>query len=135
MKTLYLVIGSSGEWSDRIEWPVALYESEDMARKAAERSKFYATLHDAMLSSWRRNVLDPWYKENPPPRPGWPVGPELIAWNAAFPKEPEYSNPFDPERGDGDEYTVEPVPLLTELPADNGHEHEQPEQPRAQEQE
>lgn len=43
MKKLYIVMGTTGEYSDRIEWPVAAYEDTEEAEKhvdaATRRSK------------------------------------------------------------------------------------------------
>lgn len=141
MKTLFLVVGSSGEYSDRLEWPVAAYETEEMARAAAERamrcSREFSALHDA----WYRDVFVPWKAAHPPPpmlltadENGIRFSDEWLAYNP--PRGPEGSpNPYDPEHGRGCDYRVEPVPLLTELPANNPDQHERPEQPRAQDKE
>ena len=121
-KVFYLVVGSKGEWSDREEWPVALLESEAMARQLAESAKRHAAAADARHHDWDREVLFPWYRANP--HPGRRTNYDkhaFLAWEASMPKDPRHSNPFDPDpdHGDGDEYRVEAVPLLTDIPDEN----------------
>lgn len=38
MKTIYVVEGSTGEWSDRTNWIVCAYESEDKAKEHVEKA-------------------------------------------------------------------------------------------------
>ena len=131
MKTLYLVIGSSGEYSDRLEWPVAVYETEEMARAAAEGAERCSRERCALFDAWYRDVYRPWHDKNPAPLmnvrrvEGIIVVEDYDIWlsRSDRPTEPELPpNPYDPEHGRGDEYTVEPVPLLAELPTDNSDE-------------
>lgn len=128
MKTLYLVIGSSGEYSDRMEWPVALYETEETARAAAEGANRYACELSALRDAWYRDVLTPWVAAHPPPRIFITTNEQRVRFSDEWqaykrPREPERRpNPYDPEHGRGDDYRVESVPLLTELPAETPRE-------------
>src|ERR1700720_565927 len=106
MKIFYLLMGSSGEYSDRSEWPVALYENEADAQKAAERATIHARENEVHRDHWLKTIYDPWYQRTQPIfGPNAPVYPDT-------PIEPEWPvNADDPERGYGDTYWVEAVPL------------------------
>lgn len=42
MKTIYIVMGTTGEYSDRIEWPVIAFEDEELAKQQVEYAKTMA---------------------------------------------------------------------------------------------
>jgi glucose-6-phosphate 1-dehydrogenase len=51
MKTIYVVFGSTGEYSDRTEWPVLAYTSEINAQSHVTRATGYAnTIFQAVES-------------------------------------------------------------------------------------
>lgn len=66
---VYVVIGSTGEYSDRDEWPVAAYLDEDSARQHVEHAEAWSNvLQDASSNPWyvgrgdRENPYDPYFK-------------------------------------------------------------------------
>ena len=109
----YLVMGSVGEYSDRDEWPVALYESEADARKVAELAEAHSRKETAIMDSWCREVYHPWYwphvRLNPAGRiDSWPGYARIMVSKPVSEK-----NPWDPDRGVGDTYWVTEVELRT----------------------
>jgi hypothetical protein len=112
----YLVMGSVGEYSDRAEWPVALYESEADAQKVAELAEAHSRKEDRIMSSWNSQVYAPWWKANVQLLYGnpaessdrWPGYGEIQKSKPV--REP---NPWDPDCGTGDTYWVTPVELRT----------------------
>lgn len=63
MKKVYVVMGTTGEYSDRNEWPVAAYMTEGQAakriveqkRKAQEVRASGRDRHDTGWTEWSRN--------------------------------------------------------------------------------
>jgi len=67
-KEIYVVIGATGEYSDRTEWLVAAYENENAAKehvlKATEKAKEWEVLRkdtDESWASWDKD-WNPWDK-------------------------------------------------------------------------
>src|SRR5690554_918315 len=58
-QTIYLVMGSKGEYSDRDEWPVAAYTDEAEAQKHVEAAERRAKEIKASLGAeyWRYRTL------------------------------------------------------------------------------
>lgn len=52
---IYVVTGTTGEWSDRDEWPVAAYLSEERAREHAEKADHKAK---ELFVVWGENRWD-----------------------------------------------------------------------------
>ena len=52
---IYIVEGWTGEYSDHQEWPVAAYESEDMAKAHAEAAKRWYLKNDCFNKRYSRN--------------------------------------------------------------------------------
>ena len=50
MTNVYVVEGSTGEYSDHREWPVAAYIDEDLAREHADKAKKW------YLKNWRQGM-------------------------------------------------------------------------------
>lgn len=55
VRELWIVEGSTGEYSDHIEWPICFYESEDLARAHVEKAKARAgeLLNECGGDRWR----------------------------------------------------------------------------------
>ena len=72
-KTIYVVMGTTGEYSDRTEWPIAAYSDKAMAQehvtKATEMSRAVAAAVQQLKDDWNgegeypstlgRNPYDP----------------------------------------------------------------------------
>jgi hypothetical protein len=102
-KELYLLMGSSGSYSDRYDWPVAVYKTKEDAEAAALRATEYSKKRKVILDDWHETTYSPWYwKFQPKFGPGAPDYPDM-------PKEPKFApNPDDPENV-GEDYWVEAV--------------------------
>ena len=91
MDTIYIVFGTTGEYSDRTEWPVAAYAD-----------KAQAETHVTLAESWERlNGRD--YSR------------------LAYDRRSQLVNPYDPgytRDYTGTSYSVGEVPLRTEVPQD-----------------
>lgn len=68
MTKVYVVIGESGEYSDRRDWTVCAYLSEDMARRHVELQATapeydpdqpYETMNNMRLQHYANNIYDP----------------------------------------------------------------------------
>lgn len=58
MKTIYVVLGSSGEYSDRMEWLIKAYNSEEAAQE-------HVTAADTRFREWEATKPEHLYKIPP----------------------------------------------------------------------
>lgn len=99
MGKVYVVRGSSGEWSERSEWIVAAYLDHEMAKRHVILATEEVRAHSAMVSAAIR-------KHGPLPLP-----------EGAYPKFEKFYSPFD-----GDEFWCSTVELLDKVPSKSGSE-------------
>ncbi len=61
MRTIYVVEGSTGEYSDRNEWPVAAFTDEALAMEMVKRCEKFAPKDDLSYQARRaaKNPYDP----------------------------------------------------------------------------
>jgi hypothetical protein len=59
-KNVYIVMGSTGEYSDRSEWPVVAYLNEEHAKEHVEKATAYAKEFEvfAQRDEFRHNTWD-----------------------------------------------------------------------------
>lgn len=77
MKTIYMVEGTCGEYSDRSEWPVCAFTDEGKAKSLVEKlnelEKFNDEFHKRIHNEFEANYIDP---VGLPPAPTYPDVPE-----------------------------------------------------------
>lgn len=64
---IYIVEGTTGEYSDRSEWPVAAYADESLAQQHAEAAKRWYEEHDCFERHYDeifQNPFDPFMHIN-----------------------------------------------------------------------
>ena len=65
MTKVYVVEGSTGEYSDHREWPVAAYMREDLAREHADKAKkWYLKLYQYESTPKTMGLLMKMYLDN-----------------------------------------------------------------------
>lgn len=89
MKKIYVVFGTSGEYSDYREWPVACYEGEAMAIQHGDLATQYSEI---VFENWRSSEK-------------WPADPPDLPYD-----------PDCPHRAEEAQYFVRSVPVRTCLP-------------------
>jgi len=55
---VYIVFGTTGEYSDRTEWPVCGYRNEDVARKHADDAMIWAHLLKEKVDDEGKSVFE-----------------------------------------------------------------------------
>lgn len=90
-ESVYVVMGSTGEYSDRGEWPVVAYSVEDDAKAHVERAQARA-----------REIFQKWHGR---------------AWHWSKEEDPNEHDPDMCLDYTGTTYYVMPVPLATPTPA------------------
>jgi hypothetical protein len=74
VKTIYIVMGTSGEYSDRDEWPVCAYSDKERAQQhvvdASNRAR--------VLSQWRDADGKPWRYSDAPDKPTNEYDPDML---------------------------------------------------------
>lgn len=107
--TIYVVIATIGEYSDRSEWPVCYFLSEEQARSWVLRAEASARVAE---ESWRATI-EAWEKANP--APAWTEREAYLAWYEVRPTEPRYPlQPLRVRQGDELRYYVSEVPPWVE---------------------
>jgi hypothetical protein len=89
MRTIYVVRGSAGEYSDRNEWPICAYEDEALAQKFVELASALARVFEAKYEGARQNRID-YHRLHP----GEPYPDDITE---------DLYNPYDPNFGDPEE--------------------------------
>ena len=108
--TIFVVLGTIGEYSDRAEWPVCYFESSELAEAYVLRATASAREAEAQ---WLDTITS-WERTNPEPRwndsEEWRI--EYGVWCDARPEEPLY--PMESNRRvsvyDELRYYLKPVP-------------------------
>lgn len=85
-------MGSSGDYSDRIDYPISLYLTENLAEEAVKNATSFSKERNEFYKKWHDNIYSPWYNKTKPLfGPDAPIYPDE-------PKQPKYPpNPYDPE--------------------------------------
>lgn len=94
MTTIYVVIGTRGEYSDRSEWPARAFMDETRARDYAERAKINGRDLASCYSS---------YADGPEP---YLTGPEWVKKFRLILLDPSF-DPSSYDAGDVDYFVVE----------------------------
>jgi hypothetical protein len=81
MDTIYVVTGSSGEYSDWTKWLVAAYEDEQAARHHAERADAAVHLKLEKTRSMSYTERDEWGTTHPNP---WDEEHRRYEWDTAY---------------------------------------------------
>lgn len=92
---LYIVFGSSGEYSDWTEWPVAAYRDEALARTHAEQAAAASDQRNEQAHGIEYSAREKWIAANRNP---WDAHDDCDGYEAS-------------------RYTVGEVPLLAALPS------------------
>lgn len=108
--TVYVVMGSTGEYSDRNEWGVAVYSDENLAKEHVQRATKVANeikVHnDRAREEWEKKCQE--------------LGPEgeRFGWGELPPGLREVISEWDPHLAiyyTGTRYWYIPLPLLSKL--------------------
>ncbi len=62
MTTLFILVGESGEYSERDTWVVAAYTSEQAAQAAAEEATRYSAEQTALRDDHQARIINPWWQ-------------------------------------------------------------------------
>lgn len=97
MSSLYVIIASEGEYSDRMEWVCGVYDNKSNAISMAEEHKRSSHATRLLYHQWRDanwKIRDKWGKEN-----------HEMAWKCPYSFVEERIGK-DPKRPEADDFTV-----------------------------